>query len=839
MTYHSTDFEVHRNWLAITHNLPLSKWYHENTSEWTLDYPPLFAWFEFLLSHFAKFFDEKMLIVQNLNYASPNTILFQRLSVIVTDLVFAYGIKECCTYLSNSGVRKSSKWSSKWRSPATILQVLLFGNVGLIIVDHVHFQYNGFLFGILLISISKLFQSKCLQSAIYFTILLNLKHIFIYVAPPFFVYLLRNYCFEHVTPGLCISWSSFSRKRFLKLSSVVLFIFALSFGPFLLLNQISQVFLRLFPFKRGLCHAYWAPNFWALYNTLDKVLAVSFQKLGFSVVTNSTMTKGLVQDIDHAVFPNVPPKVTFILTLVTILPCLVKLWRWPGNPLHFIRCLVICALSSFLFGWHVHEKAILIAIIPLSLVAVIWQKEAQVFVVLSVTGHYSLHPLLFTRFEIPLKFSLFLLHCFYSFSNLSYLFDERHRSSLKLPLLNRLESLYVLGFIPLFLSEVLFFPAVGLTTRLPFLSLLLTSAYCSLGVCYSWVKYYWHFLTMKMDFKSYESDNSIIEVEVPKKPGPPIIEIVEDDIELNIKVDPPPFSTKSSPTKAPPLPDIMIVSEHLANTVDISPDHWTSDMKRFYNEDCGDEDFSVEELQSKMDRKPHLWKISQKDYLYNGKGRYINCRRCNQPGHNASDCTEPSFGNKCHMCALSGHTINNCPKAVCLNCGNQTKKYDICCFKCRKQNGLTCMRCGMKGHLWVECPDHWRLFHLTTKSTQIVVPSVSVNKDPEYLWCCNCSQRGHLSFYCKIQNNFTIFPETLPYIVSYNMDFLDINQDLNSEDLTIKRRILKRMQKQSRRKSRALCFHESRKPIKKAKQKKKKKKWRKWKNQKDIQDLLR
>jgi alpha-1,3-glucosyltransferase len=92
-------------------------------------------------------------------------------------------------------------------------------------------------------------------------------------------------------------------------------------------------------------------------------------------------SRGLVGDTVFAVIPNIKPIHTFVITIAfqlvrsmlltsslvsySILQVwLYKLWKNPSYK-SFLTALTLSGWTSFLFGWHVHEKAVLLVLVPL------------------------------------------------------------------------------------------------------------------------------------------------------------------------------------------------------------------------------------------------------------------------------------------------------------------------------------------------------------------------------------------------------------------------------------------------------------------------------------------
>ena len=150
----------------------------------------------------------------------------------------------------------------------------------------------------------------------------------------------------------------------------------------------------------------------------------------------------------------------------------------------FVGAVTLCGYASFLFGWHVHEKAILLVIIPFSLLALKDRRYLGAFRPLAVAGHVSLFPLLFTAAEFPVKtaYTVFWLVLFL------LVFDRLAPVSIqpRVFLLDRFSLLYITVSIPLIiycsvLHELLF------GAKYEFVPLMFTSSYSAIGVVGSWI----------------------------------------------------------------------------------------------------------------------------------------------------------------------------------------------------------------------------------------------------------------------------------------------------------------------------------------------------------------
>ena len=160
-SYYSTDYDVHRSWLAVTHSREASKWYADQhpQNQWTLDYPPLFAMYEAILSKIAARVDMKIVEESERDYASVACIRFQRATVVLTELA-SLGV----------AVRAATAGDAK--------SALAFAGAGaLLLVDHVHFQYNGLLLGLLVYALFMLRRGDHVRAGALFALLCCAKHL--------------------------------------------------------------------------------------------------------------------------------------------------------------------------------------------------------------------------------------------------------------------------------------------------------------------------------------------------------------------------------------------------------------------------------------------------------------------------------------------------------------------------------------------------------------------------------------------------------------------------------------------------------------------------------------
>ena len=402
--YRSTDFLVHRHWKAVTRHLPVTQWYfddrHVDTVH-TTDYPPGFMLAECLWANnpvtnhwLSASSDDDCLALMNdaqveARTTSSSCVALMRTTVIVSELLWWAGAYAVSTAVSNHN------HSVNWK-----LFLLLTFHPALLYLDHVHFQYNGMLLGLLLLSFAGLMRANNrdnqsekswvhlyhLGAAGLYALLLSMKHLYVTTSVWFAVYILRRYCLYHEQSRSSSNGSSIGRVSWKRMIALLLcsgLVFVAPFAVFVralyaeakdldeftasLKAWTRQLLARLFPFGRGLVHDYWAANVWALYTAAMKAIKFAARRLLDS--------RGSALDywLETLQYSAVTPTITAVLMLLAQFPGLRLAYRAAeqrSNAL-LLQSFTYTALATFLFQYHAHEKAILTALIPCTIWAVV------------------------------------------------------------------------------------------------------------------------------------------------------------------------------------------------------------------------------------------------------------------------------------------------------------------------------------------------------------------------------------------------------------------------------------------------------------------------------------
>ncbi|XP_010553919.1 PREDICTED: probable dolichyl pyrophosphate Man9GlcNAc2 alpha-1,3-glucosyltransferase [Tarenaya hassleriana] len=366
------DFEAQRHWMEITTNLPVGDWYRNSTdndlSYWGLDYPPLTAYQSYAHGIFLRRFNPQSVdLFSSRGHESYLGKLLMRWTVLSSDALIFFPAVLFFVLAYHRTRSTSGRSEVAWH----IAMVLL--NPCLILIDHGHFQYNCISLGFTVGAIAAVIcQSEVLTCAL-FTLALSHKQMSAYFAPAFFSHLLGK-CLRRKHPILAV----------FKLGLAVIVTFVIVWWPYLhSLDDFLTVVSRLAPFERGIYEDYVA-NFWCTTSTL-----VKWKRLF------STQQLKLL---------------SLATTVLSCLPSMVQQILSPSNE-GFLYGLLNSSMAFYLFSFQVHEKSILLPLLPATLLAL---RIPNHFSHLTFYALFSMFPLLCRdKLLLPylmLSFLFFVVH---------------------------------------------------------------------------------------------------------------------------------------------------------------------------------------------------------------------------------------------------------------------------------------------------------------------------------------------------------------------------------------------------------------------------------------------
>ncbi|GAB2288853.1 hypothetical protein Dimus_023163 [Dionaea muscipula] len=344
------DFEAQRHWMEITINLLAKEWYCNSTSNdlsyWGLDYPPLTAYQSYIHGLFLNsVLPDSVSLFTSRGHESYLGKLLMRWTVLSSDILVFF---PAVFYFIVAYARPTKGPSHiAWHIAVILLSPWL------IIIDHGHFQYNCISLGLTLGAVAAILSNRELVACTLFCCALNHKQMSAYYAPAFFCHILGR-CLKRRNPILEVA----------KMGIIVLGTFAVIWWPYLhSLESCLQVLSRLAPFERGIYEDYVA-NFWCTTSVLIK-----WKKL-FTVQSLKLLSLSA--------------------TTLSALPSMIQQIRTPSNQ-GFLYALLNSSFSFYLFSFQVHEKSILLPLLPASLLAL---EEPLIYGWLTHFGMLSMFPLL-------------------------------------------------------------------------------------------------------------------------------------------------------------------------------------------------------------------------------------------------------------------------------------------------------------------------------------------------------------------------------------------------------------------------------------------------------------